>query len=88
MKGFNNLDLYFKNHLLKQQAIYLLKTSVLHYTVKLYSWDRFFIETYFDTNTARITKIKIAEAEDMEKHLVAISLCEIGYGQPDDSVRE
>lgn len=48
MKGFNNLDLYRKSNILKEQANYLLEIEVDNYGVKLYAWDRFFIEQHFD----------------------------------------
>jgi hypothetical protein len=48
------------------------------YSVKLYAWDRFFIEQYFDTEQ-QVTKINIAESRDMQKYLKNISLSDLGY---------
>lgn len=48
MEGFKNSDLYHKSNLLKQQADYLLTIQLDDGSVKLYSWERFFIEEYLD----------------------------------------
>lgn len=78
MKGFNSLDLHYKSDILKQQADYLLTMEMEEYSVKLYAWDRFFIEQYFDTEQ-QVTKINIAESRDMQKYLKNISLSDLGY---------
>ena len=78
MKGFNSLDLYHKSEILKQQADYLLTAEMNENSVKLYTWDRFFIEQYFNSEL-QVTKIKIAGAADMIKYLKKISLNDLGY---------
>ena len=78
MKGFKTLDLYFKRNILKQQANYLISTIHLHYTVRLYSWDRFFIEQYYDNEMEQITRITLACHNDMDKYMNDISLADIG----------
>lgn len=78
MKGFNSLDLFFKGDILRRQADYVLSVTYSHYTVKLYSWDRFFIEQYFDLEQQLITKITIAGQSDLTKYLNDISLADLG----------
>ena len=80
MKGFNSLDLNHKSDILKQQANYLLTLEMEDFSVKLYTWDRFFIEQYFDEEQ-RVTKICIAGRDDMIKYLKKISLADLGYSQ-------
>jgi hypothetical protein len=78
MNGFNNLDLYFKNDILRKQANYLLSTGYYHFTVKLFTWDRFFIEQYYDNDLERITRITLATRKDLDKYLKDISLADLG----------
>jgi hypothetical protein len=78
MKGFNSLDLYHKSDILKQQANYLLTLETEEYSVKLYTWDRFFIEQYFDEEQ-RVSRISIAGNNEMIKYLKKISLADLEY---------
>lgn len=78
MKGFNSLDLYRKSNILKEQANYLLEIEIDNYSVKLYAWDRFFIEQFFDEEQ-QVTKINIAKSSDLQKYLKKITLGDLGY---------
>jgi hypothetical protein len=78
MRGFNSLDLYRKNDILKQQANYLLTIEMDEFTVKLYAWDRFFIEQYFNEE-GQVVRICLAGKEDMTKYLKKINLADLGY---------
>ena len=78
MKGFNSLDLYHKSDILRQQANYLLTLQMEEFSVKLYTWDRFFIEQYFDEEQ-RVSRISIAGKNDMIKYLKKINLADLGY---------
>lgn len=78
MKPFNNLDLHHKSEILKQQANYLLTLEMEEFSVKLYTWDRFFIDQYFDEEQ-QVSRICIAEKDDMIKYLKKISLADLGY---------
>lgn len=78
MKNFNSLDLHHKRDILKQQADYLLTMEADEYSVKLYAWDRFFIEQYLDSEQ-QVIKINIADLADMHKYLKRISLGDLGY---------
>jgi hypothetical protein len=78
MEGFNSLDLYHKSNILKQHAKYLLTIEMDDYSVKLYAWDRFFIEQYSDEHQ-QVTKINIAGSSDMAKYLKRITLSDLGY---------
>ena len=78
MEGFNSSDLYFKSNILKEQADYLLTMLLEEGSVKLYSWERFFIEQYFD-DEQQVTKIKLAGSSDMLKYLKKINLSDLGH---------
>lgn len=78
MKGFNSLDLYYKSDLLKQQANFLVTLEMTAFSVELYTWDRFFIEQYFD-EMHQVSRISIAGKDDLIKYLDAIDLSDIGY---------
>ncbi|HYC84675.1 MAG TPA: hypothetical protein VEB86_05605 [Chryseosolibacter sp.] len=79
MEVFNNLGFREKCDILRRYAQFITSITYYHYTVKLYTWDRFFIEEYFDNETEEITRISIAEDVDMEKYLDLISLCDLAY---------
>jgi hypothetical protein len=78
MKSFNSLDLHDKRDILKQQANYLLTLEMEEFSVKLYTWDRFFIEQYFDEEQ-QVSRICIAGKDDMIKYLKKIKLADLGY---------
>ena len=78
MEGFNSLDLYHKSNMLEQQANYLLTLEIEDCSVKLYTWDRFFIEQYYNEEQ-HVTKISLATRGDMAKYLEKISLGDLGY---------
>jgi hypothetical protein len=78
MEGFNSLDLYHKSEILKQQANYLLTLETDKVSVKLYAWDRFLIEQYFDQES-RVVKVCIAGNGEMIKYLKKINLADLGY---------
>jgi hypothetical protein len=78
MTSFNSLDLPNKSDILRQQANYLLSIEFEHYTVKLFTWDRFFIEEYFDNDQEQVTRIKLAGSHDILKYLKQISLKDLG----------
>jgi len=78
MKAFNSLDLHHKSDILEQQANYLLTLEMEEFSVKLYTWDRFFIEQYFDEQQ-QVSGISIAGKNDMIKYLKRISLADLGY---------
>jgi hypothetical protein len=79
MTGFNSLDLRNKGDILRQQANYVLSIESEQYTVKLFTWDRFFIEEYFDNDQKRVTQIKLAGSQDVLKYLKLISLKDLGF---------
>lgn len=78
MKGFTSLDLQHKSAILKEQANYLLTLEMDGHSVKLYTWDRFFIEQYFDEER-QVSRISIAGMDDMIKYLEKINLADLGY---------
>ena len=79
MRGYSNIDLYYKKNLLRKHAVYLFTTEYFNFTVQLYSWDRFFIEQYFDLEREEISRISIANNQDMNKHLNQIGLSNLGF---------
>ena len=78
MKGFNSLDLFFKCDFVRKNAYYLVSTGYYHYTVKLYSWNKFFIEQYYDNEQELTTRVTLATVKDMDKYLPDISLADLG----------
>jgi hypothetical protein len=86
MNVFNNLGLKEKCDILRKHALYVTAVSYYHYTIKLYTWDRFFIEEYFDNEQDEVTRITIAEHRDMMKYLDCIRLSDLGYLLPDSEV--
>jgi hypothetical protein len=78
MRGYSNIDLYYKMNLLRKHAKLLFTTEHFNFTVNLFTWDRFFIEQYFDHDYEQISRISIANAEDMVKHLEQIDVSDLG----------
>ena len=74
MEIFNDLDLKSKKDIVKKHATLIFATAYFHYIVRLYSWDRFFIEEYYDTEERRLTRICIANDADMIKYTSKIKL--------------
>jgi hypothetical protein len=77
MDAFNVLDIRSKSALLYSHG-YLVETiSYFHYRVNLYSFDRMFIEEFYDTETKGITRISVAEDRDLRKYLLQIDISEL-----------
>lgn len=76
---FNNLMFLEKCDILKKHGSFVLSITYYHYTIKLYSWDRFFIEEYFENEEDEITRIKMVEGSDLEKYLHDITLSDIAW---------
>lgn len=74
MEVFNGLDLTTKQDIVRKHAALIFASPYFHYMVRLYSWDRFFIEEYYDTEEKRVTRISIASEADMGKYLSRIKL--------------
>ncbi|HYG01430.1 MAG TPA: hypothetical protein VD927_03245 [Chryseosolibacter sp.] len=74
MEGFDTFDFHLKCDILRKFATYITSTGFNHYTVKLYTWDKFFIEEYYDNEIEETTRISIAGDNDMEKYLDEITL--------------
>jgi hypothetical protein len=74
MKGFNNLEMFFKKTFIKNNAHFLISTQRLAYTISLFSWQKFLFEQYFDQENNRIICIRLATNNDMEKYLKEISI--------------
>jgi len=74
MEVFNGLDLSTKKNILKKHAKLIFASAYFHYVVRLYSWDRFFIEEYYDTEEHRLTRISVASEADMIKYTSRIKL--------------
>jgi hypothetical protein len=74
METFNGLDMQSKTLLLGVYGHVIERISYFQYHVTLYSFDRFFIEEFFDTETKSITRISIAEERDLKKYLMHIDI--------------
>jgi hypothetical protein len=79
MEVFNNLGFSEKCDILRKYAQFITSITYFHYTIKLYTWDRFFIEEYFDNEEEDVTRICIAEEQDMVKYLHLIDLSDLAY---------
>lgn len=79
MYVFNNLGLREKCDILRKHAVYIMSVSHYHYTVKLYTWDRFFIEEYFDNEQDEVTRITMAEEHDMLKYTDLLDLSDLAF---------
>lgn len=78
MKGFNSLELFFKKDFVRKNAKFLISTGSVRCTVKLYSWDKFFIEQYFDNEHQVIIMVMLVNKKDLDKYLKEISISELG----------
>jgi hypothetical protein len=78
MKGFNSLELFFKKDFVKKNAKFLISTESERCTVKLYSWDKFFIEQYFDNEHQVIIMVVLVGKKDLDKYLKEISISDLG----------
>jgi hypothetical protein len=79
MEIFNNLSFREKCDILQKHGRYVASISYYHYIVKLYAWQRFFIEVYYDTEENEIARITMAADGELSKHLQDISLADISY---------
>jgi hypothetical protein len=78
MEVFNSLDFMAKREIIRKEAQFIGSAIYYHYVIKLYSWERFFIEQYYDTEAKMITRITIADNRELEKYLNSISLEDLG----------
>jgi hypothetical protein len=79
MEIFNNLTFEEKCDIIRLYGRYVASVPYYHYTVKLYAWQRFFIEVYYDTEEDEIARITMAAENELNKHLQDISLTDISY---------
>jgi hypothetical protein len=79
MEIFNNLTFEEKCDIIRLYGRYVASVSYYHYKVKLYAWQHFFIEVYYDTEEDEIARITVAEDRELSKHLQDISLADISY---------
>jgi hypothetical protein len=76
---FNNLEFSKKCDILRKHGRFVISLSYYQFTVRLYAWDRFFIEEYFDNEAEEVTRITMAEDHNMEKYLHDISLSDLAF---------
>lgn len=74
MEGFDRLDFSSKQNAVLKYASLLFAMPYHHYMVRLYSWDRYFIEVYYDTEVKKVTRIARATPSDLEKYLSKIDI--------------
>lgn len=74
MEGFDRLDFSSKQNAVSKYASLLFAMPYHHYMVRLYSWDRYFIEVYYDTEVKKVTRIARSTASDLEKYLSKIDI--------------
>lgn len=78
MKGFNSLELFFKVNFVRKNGTLLIAIDYFNYKARLYSWDKFLIEVYYDNDLRRITLITLAGKKSLEKYLNQIDISELG----------
>jgi hypothetical protein len=74
MEVFNSLDFISKREILRKEARFIGSVIYYHYVIKLYSWQQYFIEQYYDTEAKVISRITVADDYEIEKYLNSISL--------------
>ena len=79
MRKFELLDIPSKKNILQKQSSLIFAMAYYHYIVRLYSWNQHFIEEYYDTEQRKITRISIANDQDMFKYTSRITLDELGF---------
>jgi hypothetical protein len=77
MEIFESLSFQEKNAILKESRYLFTTADHQNFSINLYSWDRFFIEEYFDFNKEQTTQITITTARNLEKILQSISRCDL-----------
>jgi hypothetical protein len=74
MKGFDNLEMFFKRNFIKDNGYCIISTRRLTYSISLFSWQKFLFEQYYDYRSNQITCIRLATYKDFGKYLKEISL--------------
>ena len=77
MEVFNSLDFISKREILRKEAHFIGSVIYYHYVIKLYSWQQYFIEQYYDTEAKVISRITVADDYEIEKYLNSISLADL-----------
>ncbi|MBT1702220.1 hypothetical protein [Chryseosolibacter indicus] len=79
MNVFDNLDFGIKRDIIKRHATLVLKLDYFNYEVRLYSWDKYFIEEYFETSAQKVTRISLASEKDLLKFIRNICITDLGF---------
>jgi hypothetical protein len=79
MQGFNYLDLKTKSKILKERAVLVDELDYFNYRVNLYSWNRYFLEEYFEKEEKKVTRIAIATDKDLLKFIRNICISDLGF---------
>ena len=74
MEGFDRLDFASKQNAVSTFGSLIFAMPYFHYMIRLYSWDRYFVEVYYDTEVKKVTRIARATDSDLEKYLSRIKL--------------
>lgn len=77
MKTFDHLDISSKKNILQKSSL-LFAMAYYHYIVRLYAHNEYFVEEYYDTEQKKISRISVANDQDMFKYLSKISLNDLG----------
>lgn len=71
---FNELPITDKALLIAEFGNFLSSAEFYDYRVHLYSLNSHYIEVYSNTLTRQVDRISLATKDDLDKHLVKISL--------------
>jgi len=77
MEVFNSLDFISKREILRKEARFIGSIIYNRFVIKLYTWQQYFIEQYYDTEAKMISRITVADDQDIDKYLDNISLTEL-----------
>ena len=76
MKGFNNLQMFFKRNFIKDNGHFLISTRLGGFTINLFSWQNFLFEQHYHRKNRQVTRIRLISNEDLDKYLKEITLPE------------
>ena len=79
MEGFNHLEFHVRYDIIRNKSLPVCKLDYFNYEVRLYSWNRYFIEEYFEKEERKITRISLVSDKDLLKFIRNICISELGF---------
>jgi hypothetical protein len=66
-----------KSEILRKHALLVITTAYDQYSIRLFTWDRYFIEEYYDNDREHVSRVTVASATDINKHIRDVSISEL-----------